>query len=52
MTNYNYESAEEFKKQFTYLGENTEKWMAFTVPVEKEVTITDKNWEEFTNHIS
>ena len=30
--------AEEFKKQFTCLGENTKKHMAFTVPIEKEVT--------------
>ena len=33
--------AEEFKKQFTYLGQNTEKYIIFTVPVEKEATGID-----------
>ena len=32
------ELAEEFKKQFTCLGENTEKYIIFTVPIEKEVS--------------
>ena len=32
------ELAEEFKKQFTCLRENTEKYTTFTVPIEKEVT--------------
>ena len=32
------ELAEEFKKQFICLGENTEKYITFTVPIEKEVT--------------
>ena len=36
---------EEFKKQFTCLGENTEKHITFTVPIENEVTRTDKNGE-------
>ena len=31
------ELAEEFEKQFTCSGENTEKYITFTVPVEKEV---------------
>ena len=30
------ELAEEFKKQFTCLEENTEKYIAFTVPIEKK----------------
>ena len=30
--------AEEFKKEFTCLGKNTEKYITFTVPIEKEVT--------------
>ena len=52
-SNYNYhfimkELAKEFKKQFICLGENTEKYIAFTVPIEKEVTIIDKNGEEIT----
>ena len=35
--------AEEVKKQFTFLGEHTEKCIIFTVPIEKEVTKIDKN---------
>ena len=37
--------AEEFKKQFTCLEENTEKYITFTVPIETEVIRTDKNEE-------
>ena len=49
--NYDYhfiikELAEEFKKQFTCLRENTEKYMNFTVPIKKGVTRNDKNGEE------
>ena len=56
-SNYEYhfiikELAEEFKKQFTCLGENTEKYITFTVPIEKEVTRIDKNGEEITKNIS
>ena len=36
------ELAEEFKKQPFCLGENTEKYITFTVPIEREVTRTDK----------
>ena len=43
--------AEEFKKQFTCLGEN-EKYITSTVPTEKENTRSDKNGEEITKHIS
>ena len=32
-----------FEKQFTCSGENTEKYITFTVPIEQEVTIVDKN---------
>ena len=46
------ELAEEFKKQFTYLGESTEKYITFTVPIEKEVTRIDKNGEKTTKNIS
>ena len=46
------ELAEEFKKQFTYLGESTEKYITFTVPIEKEVTRIDKNGEKITKNIS
>ena len=56
-SNYDYdfiikELAEEFKKQFTLLGENTEKYITFTVQIEKEVTRIGKNGEEITKHIS
>ena len=44
--------AEEFKKQFICLGEDTEKYIAFTVPIEKEVTRIDKNGENITENIS
>ena len=37
------ELAEEFEKQFTSLGENTEKYIIFTVSIEEEVTRIDKN---------
>ena len=43
--------AEEFKKQFTCLGENTEKYKTFTVPIEKEVRRIDKNVAEITKSI-
>ena len=42
------ELAEEFKKQFTCLRENTQKFVTLTVPIEKEVTKIDKNGEEIT----
>ena len=50
-SNYDYhfiikELAEEFKKQFTCLGENSQKYITFTLPTEKEVTKNDKNGEE------
>ena len=46
------ELAEEFEKQFTCLGENTENYITFTVPIEKEVTKISKNGEETTKRIS
>ena len=48
----NYELAEEFKTQFICLGENTEKYITFTVPTEKEVPRIDKNGEEVRKNIS
>ena len=50
-SNYDYhfitkKLAEEFKKQFTCLGENTEKYITLTVQIEKEVIRIDKNGEE------
>ena len=52
-SNYDYhfiikELAEEFKKKFTCLGENTKKYITFTVPMEKKVTRIDKNGEQVT----
>ena len=44
--------AEKFKKQFTCLGENTEKCITFTVPMEKEVTRIHKSGKEITKNIS
>ena len=35
--------AEEFGKQFTFLEENIEKYITFTVPIEKELTRINKN---------
>ena len=43
---------EEFKKQSTCLGENTEKYINFTVPIEKEVTRINKNGEEVIKNMS
>ena len=43
--------AEEFKKQLTWLGENTEKYITFTVPIEEEVTRINGNREEVTKNI-
>ena len=48
MSNYGYhcnikELAEEVKKQYACLEENTEKYIIFSVPIEKEITRTDKN---------
>ena len=56
-SNYDYyfiikELAEEYEKQFTCLGENTGKYIFFTIRIEKEVTKIDKNGEEFTKNIS
>ena len=34
------------------MGENTEKYITFTVPIEKEVKIIDKNGKESTKNIS
>ena len=56
-SNYDYhfiikELAEEFKKQFTCLRENTETYITFTFPIVIEVTRIDKNGKEITKHIS
>ena len=56
-SNYDYhfiikKLAEEFKKQLTCLGQNTEKYITFTVLIEKEVTRIDKYREEITKCLS
>ena len=45
------ELAEEFEKQFTCLGENTEKCITFAVPIEKEAKRIDRNEKEVTKSI-
>ena len=37
------ELAEEFEGEFECSGENTEKYITFSVPVKKEITKKDKN---------
>ena len=56
-SNYEYhfvikELAKEYKQQFTCLRENTEKYITFTIPIEKEVTRIDKNGEEIAKNKS
>ena len=56
-SNYDYhfiikESANEFEGQFEYLGENTEKYKTFSVPIEKEVKNIDKDGNESVVTIS
>ena len=55
--NYNYhfiitDLTEEFEKHFTCFGENTEKFITFTVPIEEGVTRINKNGERITKNIS
>ena len=40
------ELSEDLEKQFTCFGENNEECLSLTLPIEKEVTKIDKNWEE------
>ena len=42
----------EFEKQCTCLRKNTEKYITFSVPIEKEVTRIDENGKEITKTIS
>ena len=46
------ELAEEFKGEFECLGENTEKYITFSVPIKKEITKKDKNGNDKTPKIS
>ena len=44
------ELVEEFENQFTCLGENSEKYITFSIPIQKEVIRTDKNGENLQNN--
>ena len=44
--------AEEFGGQFTCLGENTEKYITFSVTIQKEVTRIGKKGEQIIKTIS
>ena len=44
------ELAEKFKGQFECLGENTEKYIAFSVPIKKEITKKDKNGNDIIHN--
>ena len=46
------ELANEFEGKFECLGENTDKYKTFSVPIEKEVTQIDKNGNESVVTIS
>ena len=55
-SNYDYhfiikQLVEKFEKHYTYFEENTEQYITFTVPLEKEVTKIDKNGEKITKNI-
>ena len=55
-SNYDYyfiikQLTEELQKQFTFLMENTEKYITFKAPIEKEVRKIDKKGEEITKYI-
>ena len=43
---YDQRLVEEFKERFTSFGENAEKCITMTVPIEKEVTKIDKKMEK------
>ena len=45
------ELTEKFKKHFTQLGENTEKYIILAVPIEKKITRIDKSGDEITKMI-
>ena len=44
--------AEEFEGEFECLGENTEKYITFSVPIKKEITKKDKNGNDEITKIS
>ena len=46
------ELAEEFEGEFECLGENTEKYITFSVPIKKEITKKDKDDNDKITKIS
>ena len=46
------ELAKEFEGEFECLGENTEKYTTFSVPIKKEITKKDKNGKDMIIKIS
>ena len=46
------ELVEEFEGEFECLGENTEKYITFSVPIKKEITKKDKDGNDKTRKIS
>ena len=44
--------AEEFEGEFECLGENTEKYITFSVPIKNEITKKDKNGNDKIKKIS
>ena len=46
------ELAEEFEGEFECLGENTEKYITFSIPIKKEITKKDKNGNDKITKIS
>ena len=44
--------AEEFEEEFECLGENTEKYITFSVPIKKEITKKDKDDNDKITKIS
>ena len=46
------ELAEEFEGEFECLGENTEKYITFPVPIKKEITKKNKNSNDKITKIS
>ena len=45
------ELAEEFEKQFICLGESTDKYITFSIPIQKEVSRINKWRRDCKNHI-
>ena len=46
------ELVEEFERQFTCLGENTERYITFSIPIKNEVRRINKKEEKVTKTIS